>query len=185
MASHAERLLHLGPTLPTMPALQIFPHHSGWRLSPTTCPFPSHPHRPCRSSSFLERISILPHRCRPLHALAGSLSYPGHHRRESVTCPALWLDCMLWLSSNYNHRPRTPVRIAALHSLAKMCGTHLSRTTPHHSTANGLVERLHRTLKAAIMCHADQQWTDVLPLFLLDIRTAFKEDLVIHSRARL
>jgi cleavage and polyadenylation specificity factor subunit 1 len=39
------------------------------------------------------------------------------------------------------------------------------------------VERFHRTLKAAIMCHADQQWTEALPLVLLGIRTDFKEDL--------
>jgi len=41
------------------------------------------------------------------------------------------------------------------HSLAKMCGIHLSRTTPHHPAGNGLVERLHPTLKDAIMCHAE------------------------------
>jgi cleavage and polyadenylation specificity factor subunit 1 len=35
------------------------------------------------------------------------------------------------------------------------------------------MERLHRTLKAAILCHADEQWTEVL----LKIRAAFKEDL--------
>ena len=63
------------------------------------------------------------------------------------------------------------------HSLAKMYGIHLSRTTPHHPAANGLVERLHRTLKAAIMCHADEQWTAALLLVLLGIRTAYKEDL--------
>jgi cleavage and polyadenylation specificity factor subunit 1 len=57
-------------------------------------------------------------------------------------------------------------------SLAK-----LPRTTTQHPAANGLVERFHWTLKAAIMCHADQQWTDALPLVLLGIRTAFKEDL--------
>jgi hypothetical protein len=27
------------------------------------------------------------------------------------------------------------------------------------------------------MCHADQQWTEALPLVLLGIRTSFKEDL--------
>jgi cleavage and polyadenylation specificity factor subunit 1 len=39
------------------------------------------------------------------------------------------------------------------YSLAKLCGIQLSRTTAHHPAANGLVERFHRTLKAAIMCH--------------------------------
>ncbi|PNF23234.1 hypothetical protein B7P43_G18447, partial [Cryptotermes secundus] len=63
------------------------------------------------------------------------------------------------------------------HSLAKLCGIQLSRTTAHHPAANGLVERFHRTLKAAIMCHADQHWTEALPLVLLGIHTAFKEDL--------
>jgi cleavage and polyadenylation specificity factor subunit 1 len=46
-----------------------------------------------------------------------------------------------------------------------MCGIQLSRTTAHHTAANGLVERFHRTLKAAIMCHAEQQWTEALPWF--------------------
>jgi cleavage and polyadenylation specificity factor subunit 1 len=58
-----------------------------------------------------------------------------------------------------------------------MCGIQLSRTKAHHPAANGLVERFHRTLKAAIMCHAYQQWTEALPLVLLGIRTTFKEDL--------
>jgi cleavage and polyadenylation specificity factor subunit 1 len=38
-----------------------------------------------------------------------------------------------------------------------MFGIHLARTTAHHPAANRLVERFHRTLKAAIMYHADQQ----------------------------
>jgi hypothetical protein len=58
-----------------------------------------------------------------------------------------------------------------------MCGIQLLQTTAHHPTANGLVECFHRTLKAAIMCHAYQHWTEALPLVLLGIRTAFKEDL--------
>ena len=63
------------------------------------------------------------------------------------------------------------------HCLAKLCGIHLCRTTPHHPAANGLVERFHRTMKAAIMCHADEKWTEALPLVLLGIRTAYKQDL--------
>jgi hypothetical protein len=62
-------------------------------------------------------------------------------------------------------------------SLAKLCGIQLSQTTAHHPTANGLVERFYRTLKAAIVCHVVQQWTEALPLVLLGIHTSFKEDL--------
>jgi cleavage and polyadenylation specificity factor subunit 1 len=61
--------------------------------------------------------------------------------------------------------------------LARMCGTQLSRTTAHHPAANSLVDRFHRTLKAAIMCHGDQQWTEALPLVLLGIRTSYRADL--------
>jgi cleavage and polyadenylation specificity factor subunit 1 len=60
-------------------------------------------------------------------------------------------------------------------SLARLCGIQLSRTTAHHPAAN-LVERFHRILKAAIMCHADQEWTEALPLVLLGVRTAYKDD---------
>jgi hypothetical protein len=63
------------------------------------------------------------------------------------------------------------------HPLAKFCGIHLTQTTPYNLAANGLVERFHRTLKAAIMCHADKHWTEKLPLVLLGIRTTFKADL--------
>jgi cleavage and polyadenylation specificity factor subunit 1 len=62
-------------------------------------------------------------------------------------------------------------------SLSRLCGIHLTRTTAYHPAANGLVERFHRTLKSAIMCHADQYWTEALPLVLLGLRTSFKEDL--------
>jgi cleavage and polyadenylation specificity factor subunit 1 len=63
------------------------------------------------------------------------------------------------------------------HSLAKLCGIHHSTTTAYHPAANGLAEHFHQMLKAAIMCHADQQWTEALPLVLLGIRTSFKADL--------
>jgi transposase InsO family protein len=58
-------------------------------------------------------------------------------------------------------------------SLARMCGIELTRTTAHHSANIGLVERFHRTLKAANMFHADQQWREALPLVLLGIHTSY------------
>jgi len=63
------------------------------------------------------------------------------------------------------------------HVLANVCGVHLSRTTAFHPAANGLVERMNPTLKAAIMCRAQERWTEAFPLVLLGMRTAFKEDL--------
>jgi cleavage and polyadenylation specificity factor subunit 1 len=48
---------------------------------------------------------------------------------------------------------------------------------PHHPAANGLVELFYRTLKAATMCHADQHWTEAIPLVLLGIRKSLKPDL--------
>ncbi|XP_072934931.1 uncharacterized protein [Epargyreus clarus] len=50
------------------------------------------------------------------------------------------------------------------------------RTTSYHPSANGMIERVHRQLKAALMCHNDS-WVRSLPFVLLGMRTAFKEDL--------
>jgi cleavage and polyadenylation specificity factor subunit 1 len=71
------------------------------------------------------------------------------------------------------------------HSLANMCGIHLSRTTAFHPAANGLVERMHRSLKATIMCRAEERWTEALPLSLLCMRTAFRGPPGVRGRARL
>lgn len=60
--------------------------------------------------------------------------------------------------------------------LTNMCGTKRIRTTSYHPCANGLVERMHRQLKASLMCH-DVSWLSALPLVLLGMRSAFKEDL--------
>jgi hypothetical protein len=61
--------------------------------------------------------------------------------------------------------------------LASLCGIHLTRTTAFHPAAKGMVERMLRTLNAAIMCRQQERWTDALPLVLLGMRTAFKADL--------
>ncbi|XP_045498514.1 uncharacterized protein LOC123696400 isoform X2 [Colias croceus] len=62
-------------------------------------------------------------------------------------------------------------------SLSSLLGAVHRPTTAYHPACNGMVERFHRQLKAAIMCHKNDQWSEVLPLVLLGIRSAWKEDI--------
>ena len=57
-----------------------------------------------------------------------------------------------------------------------LLGTRHFRTTAYHPAANGLVERMHRQLKSAIKCHATDRWSDCLPIVLLGMRAAWRED---------
>ena len=62
--------------------------------------------------------------------------------------------------------------------LCNFLGCERNRTTAYHPAANGMVERLHRQLKASLMS-ADNaaHWVDNLSLVLLGIRSTFKPDI--------
>ena len=63
-------------------------------------------------------------------------------------------------------------------SLCNQFGIILNRTTSYHPQSNGMVERFHRQLKAAIMAHeSPNPWTITLPAVLLGVRSAVKERL--------
>lgn len=61
-------------------------------------------------------------------------------------------------------------------ALCSLLGCQRIRTTAYHPQANGLIERWHRVLKAAIMCHADRNWTKTLPIVLLGLRSHVRDD---------
>ncbi|GBN32606.1 hypothetical protein AVEN_135912-1 [Araneus ventricosus] len=63
------------------------------------------------------------------------------------------------------------------HSLTKPFGIRPSHAASYYPQANGAIERWHRTLKAAIMCHTSVHWVSAFPAVLLGLRTVFKEDL--------
>lgn len=65
--------------------------------------------------------------------------------------------------------------------LSKIAGFNHRKTTAYHPACNGMIERLHRQVKAAIMCHCSGNWTESLPLVLLGIRSAYKDDLKTSS----
>uniref|UniRef100_A0A5S6QHD9 RNA-directed DNA polymerase n=1 Tax=Trichuris muris TaxID=70415 RepID=A0A5S6QHD9_TRIMR len=65
-------------------------------------------------------------------------------------------------------------------ALNKLLGIQHIPTSAYHPQANGLVERLHRQLKAALIARMQAvniKWTTALPLVLLGIRTAVKADI--------
>lgn len=68
------------------------------------------------------------------------------------------------------------------HRLMRLLGTHYICTMVYHPCTNGVVKWMHKQLKAVIMAHSPQsQWTKVLPLVLLGIRSALKEDIACTS----
>jgi transposase InsO family protein len=48
--------------------------------------------------------------------------------------------------------------------LCRLLGIKHLRTTAYHFASNGIVERLHRQLKAAIKCHNTSNWVAILPI---------------------
>lgn len=58
--------------------------------------------------------------------------------------------------------------------LSSLIGFHRLRTTAYHPQTNGMVERMHRTLKTAIMARK-KSWLISLPIVLLGIRAAVNE----------
>ena len=78
---------------------------------------------------------------------------------------------------------RGPQFVSALWTaIAQRLGTKLHRTTAYHPQANGLVERFHRHLKAALRARlTSPNWIDELPWVLQGIRTAPKDDLQTSS----
>ncbi|UYV61770.1 hypothetical protein LAZ67_1006444 [Cordylochernes scorpioides] len=77
-----------------------------------------------------------------------------------------------------NSNSSQTIKLIKQQDLTSLIGTNRIRTTAYNPAANGLVERLHRQIKAAIMASGNTiNWIDALPLVLLGIRTFYKEDL--------
>ena len=62
--------------------------------------------------------------------------------------------------------------------LNRLLGIASHNTTAYHAQANGLIERMHRQLKAALECRLKgTNWMNELPMVMLGIRTAWREDI--------
>ena len=56
-------------------------------------------------------------------------------------------------------------------ALTQLIGCHRVHTTPYHPAANGMIERWHQYLKAAIMCHNSRTWSHSLSTVMLGLRS--------------
>ena len=73
---------------------------------------------------------------------------------------------------------RGPQFVSKLWSeLHRLLGVSTNTTTAYHPQANGMVERLHRQLKAALKARTTgPHWMEELPITLLGIRSSWRED---------
>ncbi|GFW60927.1 hypothetical protein TNCV_4871381 [Trichonephila clavipes] len=68
-----------------------------------------------------------------------------------------------------------------MRELTNMMGSYRIHSASYHPQSNGMIERFHRHLKSAIIAHEDAGWTDILPIVLLGLRSAMKNDLKATS----
>ena len=89
------------------------------------------------------------------------------------------MDRKIWRAVNHLYRSGTPVQVKALGAAPSAHGLQTSTYYgAYHPIANGIIERFHRQLKAAIKAQElAAHWTQLLPMVLLGIRTALKTDL--------
>lgn len=67
-------------------------------------------------------------------------------------------------------------------SLMKLLGVKKCRTTPYHPQGNGMIERWHRSLKAALMARlSSASWSTELSTVLLGLRAAIRSDSGISA----
>uniref|UniRef100_A0A1X7UUW4 Integrase catalytic domain-containing protein n=1 Tax=Amphimedon queenslandica TaxID=400682 RepID=A0A1X7UUW4_AMPQE len=93
------------------------------------------------------------------------------------------MGCSFWGPCFYRYGPRSAISVIPVVTVYVCVCSHHIRTTAYHPIANGLVEHLHRQLKAAIKCLlSPQDWLSGVTWILLGIRTASNlEDLVCCS----
>ncbi|GFU93887.1 transposon Ty3-G Gag-Pol polyprotein [Trichonephila clavipes] len=68
-----------------------------------------------------------------------------------------------------------------MRELTNMMGSHRIHSASYHPQSNGMIERFHRHLKSAIIAHEDTDWSNILPIVLLGLRSAMKNDLKATS----
>ncbi|GFU27606.1 transposon Ty3-G Gag-Pol polyprotein [Nephila pilipes] len=82
-------------------------------------------------------------------------------------------ECPSIISSDQGSQKRSAMFL----EFTRMLGTQKIQTTPYLLISNGIFEHFQRHLKSTIKAQENNLWTELIPVILLGIRTAVKEDL--------
>ncbi|KAG5887224.1 hypothetical protein JTB14_010805 [Gonioctena quinquepunctata] len=74
---------------------------------------------------------------------------------------------------------------ALFKEFSKIMGFQHIRTTPYHPSSNGMIERFHRTMKAALKSYPPEKWSEHISTVLYGLRVTPKEDLDGLSSAEI
>ena len=151
-------------------------YHSTFFFSDPGCTIRHYPYRPRWTSPTLQRIHLPPYVHRSIHTIARGYS--------SLTAEAVaqtfisgWISRFGVPSTIITDRGRQ-FESNLWNALMKLLGSKRARITAYHPQSNGMVEHLHRQLKAALKAQpSPSAWMDSLQLVLLGIPTALKENI--------
>ena len=135
------------------------------------------PHRSRRTLTPFSGIHLPVDLRGQVYSLARSISTHLNHCRGSSSSFYPWVDSRFGAPSQIVTDRGRQFESGLWKALTTLLGVKRTCTTAYHPQSNGMVERLHRQLKAALKAHGNTSWMDSLPLVLLGIRTAVKEDI--------
>lgn len=178
MATSAGRLPQVGTIVCRLPACQGFETHADadWDIRDANTEVRSCPHGHRRPTASLQGLQVLFHDDRQDNKVVRGNTGTGYYCRDGRTFFIHWVA-----------RYGTPARVTTdqgrqfeadlFQKLTQLTSTQHWRATTYHPAANGIEERFHQQMKAAIMCHQTEDWMNILPVILLGIRSVFKEDI--------
>ena len=103
------------------------------------------------------------------------MSLDVHRHRHHHLHLRLQLGVQVWRSSDLISNQGTQFTSSTFSAFNQLTGSKLKLTTAFHPQTNGLVERAHRTLKAALVAKGGD-WLSALPWDLLGMRSTPRSD---------
>ena len=108
--------------------------------------------------------------------MARSIPATGHRRRNSRQRFPLHMDSKVWSSSASNYGSRSSIWVTTLPRTKR---SFWHTTLPYHclpSSCKRTCGAYAPSAKIRIKCHATDRWSDCLPIVLLGMRAAWRED---------